>query len=175
MRQECASKIQNALNTVYDCFKQHELMDDKMVANIAFLIDKTQEKEFYAKIEDLNTEFKELLNFRCVGPLPPYSFYTLEIKKMQFEEIDWARKKLGILRDCTSRDEIKKAYQRQAFVFHPDKNPGKPGIENEFGEIKKSYDMLLDYAHSCEQMGKANIILNEDEFKKNAVLVKLRE
>jgi len=169
------SKIQNVLSTVCDCFKQHELMDDKMVANFAFLIDKTKEKEFYGKIENLNYEFKELLDFRCVGPLPPYSFYTLEIKKLQFQEIDWARKKLGILNDSIAKDEVKKTYYRLALSFHPDKNPNKPGTEKEFDEIKKSYNILLDYCQSCEQADQENLFFNEDEFKKNALLVKLRD
>ena len=97
-REKYAFKIQDTLKVLYDDSMQHELMDDKMVANIAFLIDKTKQKEFYAKVEDLNIEFAEKLNFRCVSPLPPYSFYTLEVKKLRFEEIDWARKKLGNFR-----------------------------------------------------------------------------
>jgi hypothetical protein len=175
MRQDYAFKIQDALKTVSNCLKQHELMDDKMVINCAFLIDKAKEKEFYAKIEDLNNQFSERLNFRCVGPLPLYSFYTLEVKKMKFEEIDWARKKLGIFNDSVTKDEIKKAYQRQAFFFHPDKNPDKPGIEKEFPEIKKSYDILLDFTQACEQAGQESLVFNEGEFRKNALLVRVRE
>ncbi|MBU4479352.1 MAG: GvpL/GvpF family gas vesicle protein [Candidatus Omnitrophica bacterium] len=175
MREKKALKIQDALKTLCADYKQHELMDDKMVANSAFLINEPRQKEFYAKIEDLNTEFEEKLNFRCVGPLPPYSFFTLEIKRMRFNDIDWARKRLGILEDCITKDDIKKAYQRQAFCFHPDKNPDKPGMEREFDEIKKSYNILLDYAQGCAQSGKESLYFNEDEFKRNAVLVKVKE
>ena len=174
-REKCAHKIQDALKAVGINYKEHELMDDKMVANIAFLLDKSREKEFYAKVEELNIEFKELLNFRCVGPLPAYSFFTIEIKKMQFNDVNLARKRLGILEDCSSKDDIKKAFHRQVFIFHPDKNPNKPGIEKEYDEIVRSYNMLLDYARACEQVGKECLIFNEDEFRKNAVLVKVRE
>lgn len=174
-REKYAFKIQDILKSVSIDYKQHELMDDKMVANIALLIDKAKQKEFYAKVEDLNTEFAEKLNFRCVGPLPAYSFFTLEIKKMQFNDVDWARKKLGIINDAVAKDEIKKAFQRQVFSFHPDRNPDKPGIEKEFDEIRRSYSILLDYAQACEQVGRRSLIFNEDEFRKNAVLVKVRE
>jgi len=174
-REKYALKIQDILRTVSIDSKTHELMDDKMVVNIAFLVDKSREKEFYAKVEDLNTEFKELLNFRCVGPLPAYSFFTLEIKKIQFNDVDWARKKLGILNDPVAKDEIKKAFHRQVFSSHPDKNPDNPGAEKEFDEIMKSYNILLDYAQSCEQVGQGSLIFNEDEFRKNAVLVKVRD
>lgn len=173
-REKYALKIQDILKSAIIDYKRHELMDDKMVANFAFLIDKAKQKEFYAKVENLNNEFEEKLNFRCVGPLPAYSFFTLEIKKIQFNDVDWARKKLGILNDAVAKDEIKKALHRQAFSFHPDKNPDKPGIEKEFDEIRRSYNILLDYVQSCEQAGQGSIMFNEDEFRKNAVLVKVR-
>ena len=170
-----ASQIQLTLKTLSIDFRTHELMDDNMIMNCAFLIDKVKQNEFYSKIEDLNNGFAQELDFRCVGPLPAYSFYTLEIKKMQFNDVNWARKKLGILNDAVSKDEIKKVYQRQAFTFHPDKNPHSPGIEKEFDEIKKSYDLLLDYAQACAQAGEVSLVFNKDEFKKNAVLVKVKE
>ena len=173
-REKYAFKIQDALKTVSIDSKSHELMDAKMVVNLAFLIDKAKQKEFYAKVEDLNTEFKEKLNFRCVGPLPAYSFFTLEIKKIQFNDVDWARKRLGILNDAIGRDEIKKIFHRQAFVSHPDKNPDRPEAGKEFDEIRRSYNILLDYAQSCGQVGKERLYFNEDEFKKNAVLIKVR-
>jgi len=173
-REKYAFKIQDALKMVSVDSKSHELMDAKMVVNLAFLIDKAKQKEFYAKVEDLNTEFRELLNFRCVGPLPAYSFFTLEIKKIQFNDVDWARKRLGILNDAISKDEIKKIFHAQAFVLHPDKNPDRPEAGKEFDEIRRSYNILLDYAQSCAQVGKENLYFNEDEFKNNAVLVKVR-
>ncbi len=164
-----AFKIQDALKAVSDDFKQHDLMDDKMVINSAFLIDKAKQEEFYAKIEDLNIEFAEKLNFRCVGPLPPYSFFTLEVKKMQYEEIDWARKKLGLVSNSATKSEIKKAYQAMAFALHPDKNPNTPGIEREFDEVIKAYKTLWEYCQgeSCS--------FDKEEFKKNSILVKVKE
>lgn len=175
LREWHSSQIQNALKTLCVGCMKHELMDDRMVANIAFLVNKARQKDFHAKVEYLDNEFGGKLNFRCVGPLPSYSFFTLEIKKMQFEDVDWARKKLRITNAPVNKNEIKRAYQRQAFSFHPDKNPGKPGIEREFEEINKSYNILLDYATSCAQAGEESFYFNEDEFKKNAILVKVRE
>jgi len=174
-RDNYASVIQEALKTVSPDFKAHELMDDKMVVNIAFLIDKEKRESFDKKVEELNVKFNEKLNFRCVGPLPPYSFFTIEIKKMQFNDVNLARKRLGILEDCSSKDDIKKAFHRQVFISHPDKNPDKPGIEREYDEVMKSYNILLDYARACEQVGQESLIFNEDEFRKNAVLVRVRD
>lgn len=167
-RERCALEIETKLKGVSIDLRKHDLMDDRMIFNIAFLIDKNKKTEFEGKIDELDAIFNEKLNFRCVGPLPPYSFYTLEIKKWQFEEIDWGRKKLG-LNNFTNKEEIKKAYHRLAFSFHPDKNPDTPDTGNEFDETTKAYRILLEYCQGdrCS--------FNEEEFKKNSILVKVKE
>lgn len=173
-RERCRLEIQDYLRGCYQALKIHELMDDKMVINTAFLINRADQEEFDRKIEELNTKFSERLNFRCVGPLPPYSFYTLEIKKMEFKEIDLARKRFS-LNDFATKDEIKKGYQRQAFSFHPDKNPNRPGAEQEFDEVNKAYKIIIDYCKACEQEGKVDKYpFKEEEIKENAILVKVR-
>jgi hypothetical protein len=170
-REKYADEIQMSLSRIAQDFKTYGLMDDKMVLNTAFLIDKTKQKDFEKEVGELNNKFTEKLNFRCVGSLPPYSFYTLEIKKMRFEEVEWARKKLG-LNDpeiLWDKNEIKKAYQRLAFSFHPDKNPDTPGIEREFNEVTKAYKILLDY---CQN---GTCSFKEEDFRKNFLTIKVRE
>jgi len=187
-RDKFAKEIQDNLKTFCVDFKTHELMDDKMVVNIAFLVDKDKREDFDKKVEELNAKFNEKLNFRCVGPLPPYSFYTLEIKTLKNEEVDWAKKKLGILNDITGKDEIKKAYQRQAFSTHPDKNPNNPCAEKEFDEVNKAYKILADYCVALEQANPVRdekslhgtnqqdkIPFDREMFKENAILVRVRE
>jgi len=175
-REKYALKIQTFLKNYCAAFKVHELMDDRMVINAAFLIRKDKQKDFDRKVEEINTKFAEKLNFRCVGPLPPYSFYTLEIKKMQFEEIDWARKKLRLLDDFVTKEEVKKSYKTLAFLFHPDRNPDTNGIEKEFDEVTKAYRILSDYSEACRQTGSVeSLSFNEKEFEKNAILVRLKD
>lgn len=175
-REKYSEEIQNTLRTVSQDFRVHELMDDKMVANIAFLINKFMQEDFQKRIEELNNRFAEKLYFRCVGPLPPYSFYTLEIKRIQFKDLDWARKKLGFLNDSATKSEIKKVRQMLACSLHPDRNPNKPGIEREFDEVTKAYKVLLEYCQAAEQASQGErCSFNEKEFKRNALLVKVRE
>lgn len=174
-REEFARRMLERLRDLSEDTRTHELMDDNMVLNSAFLINKAKHKDFEIRVEELNIEFAEKLNFRCVGPLPPYSFYTLEIKKLRFEEIDWARKKLKLFNNSVTRDEIKKAHQSLAFSSHPDQNPNTPGIEKEFDEATKAYKVLWEYCLSAEQAGQKDpCSFKEDEFKKNAILVKVR-
>ncbi len=178
IREGYSKRIQSSLKSVSHDFKAHELMDDKMVANIAFLINKDEHKDFEMRVEGLNAEFNEKLNFRCVGPLPPYSFYTLEIKTLNYEEIDWAKKRLGILNDVTSKNELKKAYQRQAVSTHPDRNPNMPCAEKEFDEVNRAYKILADYCAAVEQTNpvRDEKSLSETSQKENAiVMVRVRE
>ncbi|MDP3186366.1 MAG: DnaJ domain-containing protein, partial [Anaerolineales bacterium] len=69
----------------------------------------------------------------------------------------------------TNKEEIKKAYHRLAFSSHPDRNPDTPDTGNEFDETTKAYRILLEYCQgdSCS--------FNEEEFKKNSILVKVKE
>jgi hypothetical protein len=147
-------------------------MDDKMVLNSAFLIDKSKQEEFEQKVAQINNEFEDKLNFRCVAPLPPYSFYTLEVKKPQFDEVNWARETLGLKDDFITAVELKKAHRRTAFVCHPDKNPDTPNIEQKFDEMTRAYRILLDYYRASNQgEHDQGCYLNKEAFEKNALLV----
>ena len=140
--------IMNRLQTISEDARVHELMDDQMVMNVAYLIARTRQKDFEEKIEEINKSMQDKLNFRCIGPLPPYSFYTLEVKKFHFVEIEWARRKLGLYKETASRGEIRNAHKTMAFSSHPDRNSNTPGMEKEFDEITRAYNLLSEY---CRQ------------------------
>jgi len=167
-----ADQIQTALSKVSEDFKAHDLMDDKMVLNTAFLINRNRQKDFEQRVEEVNNEFEEKFNFRCVGPLPPYSFYTLEVKRPQFDQIDWAKKQLGLTNNFVTAEDIKKAHRRSALTCHPDKNPNVLDIEKKFDDMTRAYKILLDYYRaSCQAEHGKGCYLSEKAFEEDAVLV----
>lgn len=50
---------------------------------------------------------------------------------------------LGVAKGA-SKDEIKKAYRKQAFQYHPDKNPDDSVAEEKFKKLSEAYEVLGD-------------------------------
>jgi len=118
--------------------------DDSVILNAAVLIDRSEEAEFDQTIEQLNRSYGGRLNFRCVGPLPPYSFATAEVKTTSAADVDAARKVLE-LGDSASLVDIKTAHRRLLKEYHPDKNPASDAADR-IKEISAAYELLEEYA-----------------------------
>ena len=138
--------IHSVLGDLSSGFKENKITDQDIVMNASFLVDKEQEQKFYGKADELEKEFDKNLMFLVVGPLPPYNFTGIEIKKMDSKIIEDARKTLGLGRE-TSMSEINSAYNRLAQKYHPDVHPDDSFAEEKFKKIKKAHDVLMKY---CE-------------------------
>lgn len=154
--------------------KTHEVMNDQMITNSAFLIERSKKEKFEQLIEQIDREYKDALNFKLVGPLPFYSFYTLEVKLLNPELIMQAKIELD-LGDETSESEIKKAFLGKARLYHPDVNL-ENGDEANFNRINKAYHTLIDYSASSRQLLKNDIILlQKEKVIENLTFVKIKE
>ena len=114
-----------------------------MVLNAAVLIGRDEEARFDRLIDQLNGDHEDRLNFRCVGPLPPYSFATAEVLAVDAKELDAARQLLG-LGESPRPVEIKAAYRRLLQEVHPDKNPDADAADR-MKELVAAHELLADY------------------------------
>jgi len=120
-------------------------MDDSMVANVALLLDQAGREALDRQLELLDQEFEGQLLFRRVGPLPPYSFATVDVQVPCFEAVDAARRLLD-LGEMAATGEIKQAYHRLASQNHPDHNREDPEAEARMAELTQAYHLLTSYS-----------------------------
>ncbi len=141
-----------ALQRVAPCsleLRRNPLLDDSLVMNLAVLLEKGQQEEFDRSLDVLDQELDGRLAFRRVGPLPPYSFSTVEMRSVARPEIDRARKLLRV-GGGASVSEIKRAYRQLARRFHPDAQAGgrDGGSAARFAEIKAASNLLMSYCRA---------------------------
>jgi len=55
----------------------------KNILNGSFLIDKSREREFQNNIYKLDSKYQGKVNFKYVGPLPPYSFVNVKLEPVK--------------------------------------------------------------------------------------------
>lgn len=149
VREERAAEIIDALTPLALDICPHALLDDRMILNTAFLVAGAGEGEVGETLDRLNDRYGDTIDFRCVGPLPPYSFATVEIKTFEFEEVDRARRLLG-LRESAPFSEVKEAYRTLVHESHPDhdyRQAGEVGdrIDGAFETVTEAYRLLKEY------------------------------
>lgn len=167
-RQSLQDEIIDRLKSLPLEHQKHDLMEDKMVLNCAFLISKESEDSFDTVLHELDERHEGAINFRCVGPLPPYSFATCEVKSIHFEEIDKSRRLLGLSeglfeKDRVTQADIKAAYRNFIKTEHPDAVSSRSGrdktrkkktkdseTQKHFEEIRSAYETLLDFCSEGE-------------------------
>jgi uncharacterized protein YukE len=174
LQSEYETKITETFGSLYESAKQHELMDDQMVSNTAFLIHRNKLILFEKALDELDENLNGKLNFKFVSPLPCYSFYTMELKSLPFEEIESAKKELG-LNDSTSENILQQVYLDKAKLLHPDTNSGEDATTI-FNQIKKAHQTLQDYIDVLKPASKEEeFSLHTDTVIKNSLFLKIKE
>jgi len=145
-KKEYMTEITSVLKSLSCDSEENKIPDQDTLMNAAFLVEKNREHEFYDKLDELEKKYSHKLKFLAVGPLPPYNFTKLGVKRIDFDAVEEARKTLGL--SCeVSISEINSAYNRLVRRYHPDLNPDDPAAEKKFKKIKNAYDLLTKY---CE-------------------------
>ena len=173
-KDEYGRGIKESLRNLCCDMKERTVPDDATIINAAFLVDSHMRISFEKRLDELNDGFSGKVHFKCVGPLPPYNFYALDIKKLQFAEIDRARKELN-LNTLASKNEMRRAYRKQALMYHPDRQfdaqseTERAEAKMKYEEITKAYKLLSEYCRyeSCS--------MKEEDFAQNAIIVKIKD
>ncbi len=119
----------------------HELASDEMIFNAAFLLEKKHEESFTDAIDRLDQKLEGALNFRLVGPLPPYSFSTILLEKIDACKLAEAQKTLHLDDEITDKT-LRDAYHQLAQKYHPDTNKSSKENALKFHRIHSAYKTL---------------------------------
>jgi DnaJ-domain-containing protein 1 len=143
-RSQFKDKILSQLKGCSESQCDHDVMDDLMILNMAFLLRKEMESEFDQKVQYLDQTFLGEVCFKLVGPLPLYSFRCIEIEWAEAKEVREAYVLLG-LREPTSLADIRNAYHQKVHSLHPDKMGDSLDSLREFEKVVAAYRLLVKY------------------------------
>jgi hypothetical protein len=117
---------------------------DDMVVNVALLVERSELPNFDAAVDRLGEELGDRLSFRYVGPLPPYSFATVDVVRPDPNTVESARRVLALGERCSKAD-LQSAYRRLAAEAHPDRNTGDRDASERFASLTSARDTLDEY------------------------------
>ena len=141
-RQNHRERMVNFLMSVAVDVQPNALVSDEMVMNVAFLVEKSNQEEFDSCVRQLDELFYNQINFRVIGPLPPYSFTTVEVSKPSQEKIEEAMQLLH-LGNTFSEFDVRKAYRHLAAESHPDYSAGDELSKTQFAKLRQALEVLL--------------------------------
>lgn len=141
---------QEAIGFLTGCaveLKPNPLFDDSLVLNMAVLLPNERLPELDERLDRLDQKLNGHLTFRRVGPLPPYSFSTVEVKRISPEEVRQAQECLDLPQEA-SPAEVRQAYYRQARKYHPDAQAGNTADSLRFAQVREASRLLISYCRA---------------------------
>ena len=83
--EKTAQALVDELSPLAADVKRNNTLGDAMVLNAAFLVKKERQGAFDQKIDELDSRYGETLQFKYVGPVPPFNFVEIVIKWQEGE------------------------------------------------------------------------------------------
>lgn len=120
----------------------HDMADEQMIFNAAFLLEKKNAESFNQRINDLDRKLENTVNFRIVGPLPVYSFSTVVLEQIDLARVEGAREILELQGELTAKS-VRDAYHQLAQKYHPDKSSSEESVH--FPQINAAYRTLKKF------------------------------
>lgn len=126
---------------------RHEIRHEAIVINAAFLLDAEGRDRLEARVAETDRREQGALNFRIVGPLPPYSFSTVQLQRARVAELDAARREVDLAERITPQ-MVAEAARSAMRRFHPDTNPADRGLPQRFERVRAAADLLKRFCPS---------------------------
>ena len=122
-------------------FKTLPITDESLASHISFLVDSLKEEVFYNELDKFSAsgEYGQILKFRSVGPLVPYSYATIPITYLSSADTKNLRSLLNLQDDLLSEKILKDQMRELAMIYHPDKDKSKEEI---FKKMIDAYKLL---------------------------------
>lgn len=149
-RASYAEKIVGRLKPLSVDAVPNALLADQLVANVAFLVERHRRQEFEDGMGELDRQFQDQINFRVIGPLPPYSFSTVEVAAVSRAQLEAAAQTLQLGTGFAEMD-IRLAYRRLAAQQQLDLARGEKAARDRFLQLKKASDLLLSYLDTAQR------------------------
>ncbi len=78
-RSKEATQILLPLRRLAHNVRENEALGDRMVVNVAYLVDKSRGPEFDQAVTKLDEQFGGRVAFKYIGPAPPYNFVNITV------------------------------------------------------------------------------------------------
>lgn len=138
----------DALESLASSTATHALLDERLVMNEAFLISTGDVLEFERRVHRLDALFDGQIDFRIVGPLPPYTFCTVEVMRVTARQREEARRALGLPDEELNERVIRGAYRRAAAAAQRQLPGDAPAAESHAGDLRGASELLLDLSRT---------------------------
>ena len=115
--------------------------DPGVVTRHVLLLEKGRDTDLFMLLREIDKSGVGKLRMRCIGPLPPCSFASVEVWVGDHDMIESARMNLN-LNPIVEKGEIRRAYHSAIKKLHPDLNNVLAGNVDEINAIRDSYELL---------------------------------
>jgi len=120
----------------------HKIPEEKIIANISFLIPQDREEKFLECIGHVDEKFGGEIDFKCISPLPPHSFCTVHIQKLSSQKLSEAFEFFKI-REETTLEELKNKNRELIRCYHPDTK--QENEEDDLLRVHETFNLLKNF------------------------------
>jgi hypothetical protein len=168
-----ATHVANALRAVAIDAIVSPVTVDHLVLQLVVLVKIDALGEVDHCLEALDAAYGGRLRFRCIGPMPPASFATLEIELLEGDEIERAGRMLGVAPTASLAD-VRSAYRRLARSAHPDAADNCADNTAMMTALSDAYRLLVRYAraHDADRCGDS--LVSQFDIDAPAMFVSIR-